>query len=149
MKHNIKLMQGIKDRDHKAYKQKLRLAKYRKAYVQHTTYPLYIFTVFMDSLLRFFEQEPLSEASSSGGEDDLSDTSEDRKILQIKREKPLPARSPSPVDSVLSFTSPNGSAVDYEFDGLYNFLSRVCQRLILHGRPLSRRQCQQYQKEKD
>jgi len=99
MKHNIRLMQGIKDRDHKGYKQKLRLAKYRKA------------------LLRFFEQEAPSEGSSSGGEDELSDDStEDRKFLPIKKEKPLTVQSPSPVDSVVSFASP--TAVDFEFDDL-------------------------------
>lgn len=97
MKHNMKLMQGIKDRDHKAYKQKLRLAKYRKA------------------LLRFFEQEAPSEASSSTGEDE-SDESEDRKFMPIKKEKSVvPAQSPSPVDTVISFTSPN-TTLDYEFD---------------------------------
>jgi hypothetical protein len=100
MKHNMQLMVGMKDRDHKIYKQKQLLSKYRKA------------------LLRFFEdnESPVSESSS---ESELSNLDEDNNKFHsisstttatiarksISHQQP-PIIPPSPILSPVSSPTP-------------------------------------------
>lgn len=69
MKHNMQLMVGIKDRDHKIYKQKQLLAKYRKA------------------LLRFFEENGHEQSSSSEDEELSNLSNEERKVVPVPKER--------------------------------------------------------------
>jgi len=69
MKHNMQLMVGIKDRDHKIYKQKQVLAKYRKA------------------LLRFFEETGHQQSSSSEDEELSNLSNEERKVVPLPKER--------------------------------------------------------------
>jgi len=87
-------MVGIKDRDHKIYKQKQVLAKYRKA------------------LLRFFEENGHEQSSSSEDEELSNLSNEERKVIPVPKERKethshMPTSLPPPSSISSNTTSSN------------------------------------------